>query len=75
MWFYNEIDKKANELLILQCYYLCLHAAYSLSIDKHFVTYKTFQAIECLQNLFEYDDSQDAHLNFQNGGSDSQWKQ
>ena len=39
------------------------------------VTYKIFQAIECLQNLSEKDDLQDAHLNFQNGGNASQLKQ
>ena len=33
---------------------------------------KLFQAIECLQNLLEYDGSQDAHLNFQIGGKASQ---
>ena len=26
---------------------LCLHAAYSLSIDKYIATYKIYQAIEC----------------------------
>ena len=31
-----------------------------------------FQAIECLQNLLEYDGLLDAHLNFQNGGNISQ---
>ena len=27
-------------------------------------TYEIFQAIECLQNLLEYDGSQDAHFKF-----------
>ena len=31
--------------------------------------YEIFQAIECLQNLLEYDGSRDAYLNFQNGGN------
>ena len=31
-WFYNKLNNKANTLL--------------LSIDKHFVTYKIYQAIE-----------------------------
>ena len=73
MWFYNELGKKANALLVLQCWHFYLNAAYSQSIDNHFVTYEIFQAIECLQNLLEYNGSRDAHLNFQNGGNTSQW--
>ena len=32
----------------------------------------SYKAIECLRNLLEYNGSQDAHLNLQNGGSASQ---
>ena len=39
------------------------------------MTYEIFHAIECLRNLLEYASSQDTHLNFQNGGNASQWKQ
>ena len=45
----------------------------NLSINT--MTYKIFQAIECLLNLFEYNGSQDAHFNFQNGGNVSQLKE
>ena len=34
-----------------------------------------YKAIERLRYLLEYDDSWDAHLNFQNGGNASWWKQ
>ena len=30
------------------------------------MTYEIFQAIECFQNLLEYNGSRDAHLNIQN---------
>ena len=33
------------------------------------MTYEIFQAIECLQNLLEYNGSQDAHFKF------SKWRQ
>ena len=33
------------------------------------MTYEIFQAIECLQNLLEYDGSRDAHFKF------SKWRQ
>ena len=43
----------------------------TLSDNKHLTSYEINQVIERLQNLLEYDGSQDAHLNFQNGGNTS----
>ena len=45
----------------------------SISIDKHFANYEiVYQAIECLQNLLEYNSSRDAYLSFQNESNTSQ---
>ena len=48
----------------------CMQHIVNLSLNT--ATYKIFRPFECLQNLLEYDGSQDAYLNFRYGGNASQ---
>ena len=47
----------------------CACSIYSQSFDKHLAGYEKDQAIDCSQNLLEYDSSRNAYLKFQIGGS------
>ena len=49
--------------------FLCACSIYSYFIDKQVATYKTYQAIEYLGNLLEYNSSRDPNLKFQNEGN------